>query len=305
MNSNENNRDYSLGSEVLHELGRINDSVSESLTILTSKLDGELSPFFLIPYIIEHFVWGDSTRSNVFKKRNAYLLFLWEALETLRVSVLLALGFRYATGLTLLRQSLETLIRGAFVDTIAQKEYRSKKAVKSLKISQFLDNLFAQMLEEEPSLEKDMEISSSALAQALQKYQMEKGSWRKLPSLSHMITALETLGFFEPAKSGEVYDVYGILSWPVHIVSPFTDVIIQITHFDEAFNELRLVPKMVEQYLNLLGTVVDLALVLSFNLLRREHRDEFVHAFVEKIHRDESIHIEKCPIFQELCDSFT
>ncbi len=304
MNNNNNDRDFSLRSEALHELRRINDSVSESLAILTSTLDGEPSPFFLLPYIIEHFVWGDPSRSNLFKKRNAYLLFLWEALETLRVSVVLALGFRYATGLTLLRQSLETLIRGAFVDTIAQKEYRSKKAVKGLKIRQFLDNLFAQMLEEEPSLEQDMEVSSSALAQALQKYQMEKGSWRKLPKFSHMITALETWSFFEPAKSGEVYDVYGVLSWPVHVVPPFTDVIIQITHFDEAFSELRLVPKMAEQYLDLLGTVVDLALVLSFNLLRREHSDEFVQTFVEKLHRDESIHIEKCPVFQELCDSF-
>lgn len=154
MNNNDHDRDYSLRSEVLHELERINDSVSESLTILTSTLDGEPSPFFLIPYIIEHFVWGDPRSSNVFKKRNAYLLFLWEALETLRVSVLLTLGFRYATGLTLLRQSLETLIRGAFVDTIAQKEYRSKRTVKGLKIGQFLDNLFAQMLKDGHHLSK-------------------------------------------------------------------------------------------------------------------------------------------------------
>ena len=109
------------------------------------------------------------------------------------------------------------------MDTIAQKEYRSKKAVNSLKIRYFLDNLFTQMLENVPSLEKDMEVSSSALAQALQKYQMENDGWWKLPKLSHMIIALETWGFLDPVKSGEVYDIYGVLSWPVHIVPPYTD----------------------------------------------------------------------------------
>lgn len=120
-----------------------------------------------------------------------------------------------------------------------------------------------------------------------------------------MITALETWGFLDPTKRGEVYDIYGVLSWPVHILPPFTDVIIQITHFDEAFSELRLVPKMVELYLDYFVTVIDIALVLTFNILKREQSDEFVQAFVEKLRRDESNQIEKCPIFQDLCDSFT
>jgi len=62
---------------------------------------------------------------GLFERSSAFLLYQWEAtVEHIRAALCLALSANYNSAFTLLRNSLELLIQGAFYECLAHKNYR-------------------------------------------------------------------------------------------------------------------------------------------------------------------------------------
>jgi hypothetical protein len=295
-------KNYTLKSEILNELKRLRKSISKSLRKVEGSWDKQPSPFLLIPSVIHPLTFGNPDRNNVFERRNGYLTFLWEFIETLKVSAMLSLGFRYASALTLLRLGFETLIRAAFFDTVAQEQYRTQESIQNLRVKSFVNGLLAKELESNPSLVKEMEVSSSVLMQALQSYQVDSEKWREMPRLPHMTEALEQWKFFDPIEAGEIYDLYGWLSVPVHGTPPYTDVVAQIAYVENPFGELKFVKELLDNYIFLLNNVLDISLVLTFNILKHEHDSDYIRDVARKL-SEEDIESEKLPYYKQLLDA--
>lgn len=304
MNNKEDSRSFSLKDESLLEMKRLEESVNETIERLEEYLNRFPSPFILIPTVVHPLTFGNSVKTHIFKKRNAYLTFLWESMETLRVSVALCFGFRYSGALSLLRTSLETLIRAAFYDSVSQKKYRMEDPIAGLKARHFITGILSDILRKDPDLEKKMEESSSELLEALQTLMIDETAWWQLPGFTNMIEALESWSLLDPLKGEEVIDLYGWLSKPVHMVPQFTDVVIQITSLNNAFGDLKFVKDITKEYMYLLSNVLDVGLVLTFNILQHEHDGDYISDVARELESDDSITEERLPSFKLLLDKY-
>lgn len=97
--------------------------------------------------------------------RSAFLCYHWEAFHQAHRSLLDALSGYYNSAYVLLRNTVELLLRGAFWECLAHKEFREKAAIlekhkgKRRSLKDWIDSL----IEQKPSIEKYLEETSAAI----------------------------------------------------------------------------------------------------------------------------------------------
>jgi len=99
---------------------------------------------------------------SIFEQSSAFILYQWEAtVEHMRLALCLALSANYNSAFTLLRNSLELLIKGAFYECLAHKNYR--EGVWKLSVEDDASKLREELLKkllDDPDEEQKLEENS-------------------------------------------------------------------------------------------------------------------------------------------------
>ncbi len=260
---------------VTEEMKRASAGVSESLDICRTMDVLDFNPVRNLAAVQDALILKQEDRSPLYRVSTAFLILIWEATQTMKVSLQNALGFRYSIATLLLRIVLENMIRGAFFDSIAKEQFRNEYNIKDQKLRighdgdekvGFLDVLKRE-IKSEPALVRHLEQGSAIIFDITNKYQIHQRHYRLIPRVSEMVTQLDNWGFTNPIPINELRSIYGHLSKSVHSVPSETDLGRGMLHGRNLFEKPALMENELRRYLALLSKVVDIGMVLSFNIL--------------------------------------
>lgn len=206
--------------------------------------------------------------------RSAFLCYHWEAFHQAHRSLLDALSGYYNSAYVLLRNTVELLLRGAFWECLAHKEFREKAAIlekhkgKRRSLKDWIDSL----IEQKPSIEKYLEETSAAIFDRTAILFDDRHFQREfvdMPLFSTLIQQLIEWGVIDiPNSYDKLYaDIYSNLSRDVHSVPDTTDVGRKLV-LGKDFMETEVISSELNGYIKLLQEIIDIGIVIELNLLR-------------------------------------
>jgi hypothetical protein len=249
-----------------HALGEV------GLHILWESVKGDLEPIQRAHDSIHEFIYiaplmfpregGPSWHT-----RSAFLLYHWEVGDTAHRSLLEALCGYYNTAFTLLRTALELVLKGAFYEGLAHRQFRAKshalgKDENGRRLKQFLDNVITN----QPSVAEAFEKTSAAIYDRVESIIDEP---RYRPSIKTILAQLSEWGFLERLRIGSIRDVYSRLSKDVHALPDYTDVgRVLLGPSELLFESKKVDRKVLCEYLQVQCLVMDVGIEAELNILR-------------------------------------
>lgn len=198
----------------------------------------------------------------------------WDFMDTIEISQISAYSFRYAAGFSLLRNSLELIIRGAFYNMIADPHYLDDCSVvdKPRKISNqsvtFREKLI-EIASEASFGPDDWRVKSSLLLFVISHIQMDSAYWKVVPNIFEMLNDLKRWNILEPFHKSVIYDIYRVCSLSTHGAPFFTDQGRRLPYDDvELFTPPKFIEEEFDQYVINLNQIVEISMCVTLNLLR-------------------------------------
>ena len=206
--------------------------------------------------------------------KSAFLIYQWEAFNQAHRSFLEALSGYYNTAYVLLRSTLELLLRGAFWECLAHKNFREKTTLldKDRGKRKSVKDWVNELIEQKPSLEKDLEETPAAIFDKTailfsdQKFQKQ---FVRIPPLSVVVKQLIEWQVLDLPNSFDIVyeNLYRNLSKDVHAIPDATDVGRKLLS-ERDFMETEIIPSEIADYMKVLHEVMDIAIVVELNVLR-------------------------------------
>jgi hypothetical protein len=215
---------------------------------------------------------------NIFYECSAFILYQWEAIVNhSRTSLILALSALYNPAFTLLRNSLELLIKGVFYEGLAHRRYRDDWIINLGCGESRLRQEIINMLHSEPDLQRGLEENSSLIFDLM---------LRMKPYISyyihyrHIVPQVVHWGFLQPLKREDAIRslkrLYAELSLNVHEHPSTTDVGRAIIERGEVLFEQKPIAYSLREFLNAWLQIYDLATVIVINVSRSRRSGEEV-----------------------------
>jgi len=210
-------------------------------------------------------------------QRSAFLTYHFEAFFAAHRSLIEALAGYYNAAYTLLRNTLELLIRGAFWECMAHRRFREnaevlKEKAKKMKIDgrkvSILD-FFNDVFKLKPEKEEELERVSGGIFDILASVFEDKELRRLVPDLRTLVEQLESWGILHPIPNPveTIYEgIYGELSKDVHVIPDRTDIGRRLLREENLF-ETVVIPEELDKFLELLRKVMDVGVVVELNIL--------------------------------------
>jgi hypothetical protein len=200
---------------------------------------------------------------------SAFISYNWDTFDLAHNSFYEALRANYNASFVLLRSTLELLIRGAFFECLAHKQFRDKSIVLDAdkagsRLKQFLNGVFAR----KPEIEHDFEQVSIAIYDKIGRI-IDDHRFR--PSNTTMLRQLAEWNVFSGIRYPErvLSRTYSKLSRDVHAHPDRTDIGRILTHSSRLlFGPKRVSRRFLAEYLDDLSDVVDIGIVTTCNLLQ-------------------------------------
>ena len=246
-------------------------------------------------------------QDQLFYEKSAFFVSQYEAGNLALRSLCDAICGSYTGASILLRSVLELDLKGAFYQCLTEKKYFSNAKIlmkdkKGKKLLEFLESLF----DCSPATELDLERASIGIFDKLESVIVE-WEYQVLPSV--IFRQLEAWSLFEPIMNPKktIYDtLYSKLSGEVHVMLDRTDLGKFLLKYPEScFNVPTVDPQFLQEYLDILRDVMDVGVVLTFNMLKENLKDkkikdstrqlisEFSHIICELRHFHESLQYNK------------
>lgn len=237
------------------------------------KASYQLSGFFILLPVWFHSISNENEGTRVFEKRSAYLIYHWESFSTIENSFYLALASQYSNAFILLRTTLETLIRGAFFEGFAHKEYRNRVDFTDFKYDRKTKRLFRQiktLLEENSIIDTEIETLSAGIYDLIgplliqHKYQ---------PTFKTIVEQVLNWGFLRGLDNPLeiIYQrQYAFLSKNVHIIPNMTDIGRAL--INESVNPYQLTifnSSYLKKYLHEFNQIIDIGILLVVNIMSK------------------------------------
>jgi len=210
-------------------------------------------------------------------RHSAYLTYHWETFHLAHTSFQQALCGSYNAAFTLLRTSLELLVRGAFFDCLAYKRFRDNSGVMdrdphSIQVKKGL----LEIIRLHPALEDNLEKVSISIYDLLEQV-IDDPKFRL--RVKTMMEQLSEWGLFQGIKETKetVMSLYSELSKDVHVLPDRTDIGKVVIHSPrDLFKTPRLMRKILSEYLDSLKDTTDIGIALTINVLQEniERYDE-------------------------------
>ena len=208
--------------------------------------------------------------------KSAFLTYQWEAFYQAHRSFLEALSGYYNAAYVLLRSTLELIIKGAFWECLAHEHFRERVTPLQLEKGKgkrkSLKDWIDALIEQEPSVRKDLEETSAAIfdktAILFRNRQFQK-QFVHVPTFLVTVNQLIEWEIIDiPNPFAVVYEkLYTDLSEDVHVVPDATDVGRKFLA-EKDFMEIEVIPEELAKYMNTLHEVMDLGIVVELNILR-------------------------------------
>ncbi|OYT64583.1 hypothetical protein B6U74_05240 [Candidatus Bathyarchaeota archaeon ex4484_205] len=214
--------------------------------------------------------------------RSAFLLYHWEASDRAHLSFLNALMGHYNAAYTLLRNTLELIIKGAFWECLAHKKYRktaeivekeSGKKIENYKIT--LTSVLDKAISENPSIEDELENCSVSILDAISPFfegneETIPNKKKIIPNVKVMVKQLAFWGIFDPIQEVTdpveyIYGLYSELSDDVHVTLDRTDIGRRLLSGKELF-ETEVIVEELNKYCENLHKVMDIGIVAELNI---------------------------------------
>jgi hypothetical protein len=200
--------------------------------------------------------------------KSAFFAYQWEAFHHAHRSLIEALCGYYNVAFTLLRTTLELLIKGAFWECLAHKRYRENAQVlDDNKAGRRLRRLLEQELQKTPGGEDGLERISAGIYDVIGPL-IERQDFRIF--FSTIVLQLEQWDIFLPIHDANksVYNrLYRKLSSDVHVIPDRTDIGRRLADAKAELFEQELLPDTLCEYAGMLHKTIDLGVLIELNLL--------------------------------------
>jgi len=226
-------------------------------------------------YLAHHLVNSDEE----FLVKSAFLLYHNEVFEQAHRSFLDALSGCYNAANTLLRSTLELLIKGAFWECMAHKKYRDTAEVikktgtkignSKVTLIDWLNEIFKRNL----SIEDELEKTSAGIFDKISPLFKDEELRNIIPYVKRIVEQLSAWNVFDPIQEvftnsvEYVYDIYyKELSADVHVIPDKTNIGKRLLAEKELF-ETEIIPEELNDYVETLHKVIDIGIVIELNIL--------------------------------------
>jgi hypothetical protein len=220
---------------------------------------------------------------SIFEQSSAFILYQWEAtVEHMRLALCLALSANYNSAFTLLRNSLELLIKGAFYECLAHKNYR--EGVWKLSVEDDASKLREELLKkllDDPDEEQKLEENSVRIFDLISGLLYDYyPNFRKA-----VVPQLIWWNLFHPLEKAdrELNALYTKLSLDVHEHPDKTTVGRIIIQGGEPFESPQPLRESLDEFIQLLNRVMDIGTVLTLNVLRTKRDSNEVRIIVSQL----------------------
>lgn len=216
-----------------------------------------------------------STGKASWQSKSAFLTYHWETFNSAHRSLLEALAGYYNPAYTLLRNTLELLVRGAFWESLAHTKFRDNAKIigklKDKKKRKSVKDWIEELIKQEPSIEKELEETSGAIFDKIAILFEDRefqNKYIRLPSFSVIVEQLIEWNIIDiPEAHSVVYNnLYNELSKDVHVIPDKTDVGRKLIQEKEFF-ETAVDPDELSKFLKILHKIVDIGIVIELNIL--------------------------------------
>jgi hypothetical protein len=293
-----------------NELQRMTESIQESLRYSTEATTLFDNLEYLMKLVPSRLLINRSDYEERYNRNSAFLFLHWEAIDTMKVSQIAAFSFRYSVGFSLLRNALETLIRGAFYNSIASKRFRNEcvtldAVVKLRKKGSKQKTSFREVLQREADTgavnPEEWESYSAGIFGFVTTIQADSDKWRILPYVFEMLDELDKCGLLHPFGKKIFHDIYMELGLSTHIAPDYTDLGRRLGSDSKIFAKPEFISSEFKEYVVELALVMEFAMCLTFNVLRQNFAHDALRAAVEGILL-EMQDKWKTVYFKQLCD---
>ena len=267
------------------ELGLDNTRVSFEFNFEKSrKVHDSMHEFISITPLI--FPESASKKDAFFHRKSAYLLYHWEIFDLAHRSFIEAHCGYYNAAFILLRSTLELIIRGAFFECLAHKEFRDKSNVMDKdKRGANLKNFLRDQIKHSPKTENDLETISACIYDEISRIILNR---EFDPPFAVMVRQLSMWGILDgidkPLET--VIGTYGKLSPDVHVLPDQTDVGRVLLYGNgKLFEKRKVIPKVLDDFLDISHKIIDVGIVVTLNLMKRSilQYDEVKQQLVKRI----------------------
>lgn len=202
-----------------------------------------------------------------FHRKSAYILYHWEAFDLAHRSFIEAHCAYYNAAFILLRSTLELIIRGAFFECLAHREFREKSDIidedqRGTNFKKFI----LDIIKFAPETERDFERISASICDKISKIIMNRNFD---PSFAVIVKQLSAWGILDgiDKPSRVVNALYGKLSPDVHVLPDQTDVgRVLLYGSGKLFGPREVMPKVLEEFLDILHKVTDIGVLITLNI---------------------------------------
>lgn len=206
-------------------------------------------------------------------EKSAFLTYQYVTLDMAHRSLLDALAGYYNAANILLRSTLELLIKGAFWECLAHKEFRDKlEKSETTKGKKMLKGWINDLIKQRPDIEDELEETSAAIFDKTTII-LEDSKFRKefiyLPNFREIIEQIADWNIFDPIQDPVelVYNkIYRELSKNVHVIPDKTDIGKRLLSQKDPF-ETEINLDELSKFVKVLHEVVDIGIVIELNVL--------------------------------------
>jgi len=234
------------------------------------KAHDSIHEFVLIPT-------GLITSNKNFQTKSAFLIYHSEAFDQAHRSLLEALTGYYNAAYTLLRNTLELILKGAFWECMAHKKYRDraeiikKTGAKIGNSKKTLIDWLSDIIRQKPSIEEELEKTSAGIYDKTSPLFEDEILRKIVPSVRSIVEQLANWEIFDPIQRiidpvEYVYDLYKKLSADVHVAPDKTNIVKRLLAEKELF-ETEVIPDELNGYAEDLHRVMDIGIVVELNIL--------------------------------------
>lgn len=259
---------------IAQELGfeKIRTSLGAEFDLLVKAHDA-IHEYILLASLF--FPDGDTQKSDWDRKSAFLFVYHSEVFEQAHRSLIEALCAHYNAAFILLRATLELLLKGAFWECLSHKAFREDSHILDAdKRGKNLKDRLRENLEQSSNLEEQLEFTSASIYDVLGS-EIEQSRLRV--SIETIVRQLDKWSIFAPIPNAValIYErAYRNLSADVHVVPDRTDIGSRLASGTSKAFEREVLPEILRGYAELLHQIMDVAVVVEFNVLgdiAREH----------------------------------
>ena len=234
------------------------------------KAHDSIHEFMLIPT-------GLITSNKDFHAKSAFLIYHHEVFYQAHRSLLEALSGYYNAAYTLLRNTLELILKGAFWECMAHKKYRDRAEIiretetKIGNSKKTLIDWLSDIIRQKPSIEEELEKTSAGIYDKISPLFEDETFEKIVPKVKPIVKQLANWKIFDPIQESispekYIYSFYKKLSADVHVAPDKTNIGKRLLAEKDLF-EIEVIPEELNRYAEDLHRVMDIGIVVELNIL--------------------------------------